>query len=79
MKKAIIGILVLFTLNTKAQEKKDTTLQTTLTINEFRAVLYAIDQNIDSKSLSKQLIELLNKNTKIVADKPKEVPIKSKQ
>ena len=64
MKKAIIGILVLFTLNTKAQEKKDTTLQTTLTINEFRAVLYAIDQNIDSKSLSKQLIELLNKNTK---------------
>lgn len=72
MKKAFLILSLLFAVGVSAQEKKDTTLQTTLTIDQFRAVLYAIDQNIDSKSLSKQLIELLNKNTKIVADKPKE-------
>ena len=71
MKKGLLIIAMLFALGVSAQEKKDTTLQTTLTIDQFRAVLYAIDQNIDSKSLSKQLIDLLNKNTKMVADEPK--------
>lgn len=79
MKKAIIGILVLFTLSTKAQEKKDTTLQTTLSIDEYRSLIGNIEKFIDSKQVTAYLVELLNKNTKIVADKPKEVPIKTKQ
>jgi len=78
MKKAIIGILVLITLNTKAQEKKDTTLQTTLTIEEYRTVIVNIEKFIDSKQVTNYLIDLLNKNTKIVSDKPKELP-KTKQ
>jgi cob(I)alamin adenosyltransferase len=79
MKKAIIGILVLFTLSTKAQEKKDTTLQTTLSIDEYRSLIGNIEKFIDSKQVTAYLVELLNKNTKIVADKPKEVHIKTKQ
>lgn len=79
MKKAIICILVLFTLSTKAQEKKDTTLQTTLSIDEYRSLIGNIEKFIDSKQVTAYLVELLNKNTKIVADKPKEVPIKTKQ
>jgi cob(I)alamin adenosyltransferase len=79
MKKAIIGILVLFTLNAKSQEKKDTTLQTTLSIDEYRSVIGNIEKFIDSKQVTAYLVELLNKNTKIIADKPKEVPIKPKQ
>ena len=79
MKKSIIGILVLFTLSTKAQEKKDTTLQTTLSIDEYRSLIGNIEKFIDSKQVTAYLVELLNKNTKIVADKPKEVPIKTKQ
>jgi len=79
MKKTLLILSVLFALGVSAQEKKDTTVQTTLSLDQYKAVLYAIDQNIDSKSLSKQLIDLLNKNTAIVADKPKtEVKPKSK-
>lgn len=56
----------------QAQEKKDTTIAMTVNINEFRAILYAIDTNIDSKKVSKELLEFIQKNSKMVADKPKE-------
>ena len=56
----------------QAQEKKDTTIAMTVNINDFRAILYTIDTNIDSKKVSKELLDFIQKNSKIVADKPKE-------
>lgn len=59
-----------------AQEKskQDTTIQVTISLNDFRALLYGIDVNIDSKKASKEIIDFLQKNARIVqpADKPKE-------
>jgi len=45
----------------------------TVNINEFRAILYTIDANIDSKKVSKELLDFIQKNSKIVADKPKQL------
>lgn len=50
---------------------KDTTISIQMNINQFRALLYSIDQNIDSKKVSKELLEFLQKSAQIVADKPK--------
>lgn len=72
MKKLLTTTALLFTLLSQAQEKQDTTIAMTVNINEFRAILYAIDQNIDSKKVSKELLEFIQKNSKMVADKPKE-------
>ncbi|CAB4121712.1 hypothetical protein UFOVP25_2 [uncultured Caudovirales phage] len=72
MKKLLTTTALLFALLSQAQEKQDTTIAMTVNINEFRAILYAIDQNIDSKKVSKELLEFIQKNSKIVADKPKE-------
>ena len=55
----------------QAKEKQDTTIQITVSLDQFRALLYVIDQNIDSKKVSKDVIELLQKSAAI---KPKEVP-----
>lgn len=49
--------------------KKDTTIQILLPINTYRAVIYTIDKNIDSKSLTKELIELLQKSATIFEPK----------
>jgi len=57
----------------QAQQKQDTTIAITVNINEFRAILYTIDQNIDSKKISKELLDFIQKNAKIVADKPKTI------
>ena len=53
--------------------KRDTTIQIKMNINQFRGLLYAIDQNIDSKKVSKELLEFLQKSAQMVqpADKPK--------
>jgi hypothetical protein len=53
--------------------KRDTTIQLKMNINQFRALLGTIDANIDSKSVSKSLLEFLQKSAQIVqpADKPK--------
>ena len=72
MKKLLTTTALLFALLSQAQEKQDTTIAMTVNINEFRALLYTIDQNIDSKKVSKELLEFIQKNAKIVADKPKE-------
>lgn len=54
--------------------KQDTTISVTMNINQFRALLGAIDANIDSKKISKELLEFLQKSAQIVQpkDKPKE-------
>ena len=70
MKKAIKLLLaaVLFAFTASAQDKqpKDTTIAVTLNINQFRALLVAIDQSIDSKKTSKEILEFLQQNARLV-------------
>lgn len=74
MKKTILVLLITaISITVNAQDKKDTTVQTTMTLNEYRALMNTIDQNIDSKTLTKQIMEFFQKRTQIVADKPKEI------
>ena len=74
MKKLIIPFALLFTLSVNAQtkEKKDTTVQITMKLEDFKALIVTIDKNVDSKSVSNTLIDFLYKSTQIVADKPKQ-------
>jgi len=75
--KAIITILLILSVFTlQAQEvpvKQDTTITVQMNISQYRELLMAIDQNIDSKKISKEILEFLQKNAKMVqpADKPK--------
>lgn len=81
MKKVLFTLALFASLSSFAQKKeepKDSTVQITLHVNEYRAVLSAIDANIDSKKLSKDLIEFIAKNAQLVTDKPKELPTKKK-
>lgn len=52
---------------------KDTTILVTMNINQFRALLGVVDANIDSKKVSKELLEFLQKSAKMEqpAEKPK--------
>jgi hypothetical protein len=78
MKKMIVLGAVLFSLSSNAQQKEskiiDSTIEITLSLNEYRAIMSAIDSNIDSKKISKEILEFIAKNAQLVADKPK--PIK---
>lgn len=65
MKKLLLAAAIFASINVQAQTK-DTTVQITLNINQLRAVLAAIDANIDSKRASKELIDFLQQNAKIV-------------
>ncbi len=69
MKKLLLIILLSVTLSVTAQtptNTKDTTVQITLTLNQLRAVFAVLDQNIDSKKVSKEVLEFLQANAKIV-------------
>jgi hypothetical protein len=54
--------------------KADTTIAIQMKLDQFKALLYTIDQNIDSKKISKELLEFIQKSAQIVqpADKPKQ-------
>jgi hypothetical protein len=71
MKKLIVALMLFGSVS--AQDKKDTTVEVRMSLDQFRALLYTIDTNIDSKKASKELIDFLSKNVQIVqpADKPK--------
>lgn len=75
MKKLLITLL-LITSYAFAQDKpkQDTVVVVQMNIQQFRALLTAIDQNIDSKRASKEIVEFLQKSAQIVQpkDKPKE-------
>jgi hypothetical protein len=76
MRKIIITFLICLPLALMAQSdttKRDTIIQLKMNINQFRALLGTIDANIDSKSVSKSLLEFLQKSAQMVqpADKPK--------
>lgn len=62
----IIGLF--FCLAATAQ-KKDTTAVVTMHLESFKALLYAIDSNIDSKKASKEIIDFLIKSAAIVPNK----------
>lgn len=66
--KLLFAALLLCTTAT-AQEQKDTTIAVTLSLNQFKALLATIDANIDSKRTSKELLEFLQSNARIVAPK----------
>lgn len=55
------------------QQKKDTTIQITMNLEQFKSLLYTIDSNIDSKKLSKEVVDFLKQSASVVADKPKEI------
>jgi predicted alpha/beta-fold hydrolase len=76
MKKAITFFIAVFICAASfGQTKQDTTIVITMPLDQFRAVLYTIDQNIDSKKVSKELLEFLQKSAAI---KPKEIEPKKK-
>lgn len=86
MKKLLL-ITILFAATTANAQTppiaKDTTVQITLTLNQLRAVFAVLDQNIDSKKVSKEVLEFLQANAKmltptVVADKPAEKPTPKK-
>jgi hypothetical protein len=84
MKKPILTLFVcLLAVIVLAQDKpkdalvkQDTTIAVQMNINQFRGLLFAIDQNVDSKKVSKELLEFLQKSAQIVqpVDKPKTKP-----
>jgi len=63
--KANVGIVA------KSPVKQDTTIAVQMNINQFRSFLYAIDQNVDSKKVSKELLEFLQNSAKIIQPKDK--------
>jgi hypothetical protein len=74
MRKAIILGAILFSLSASAQKESkivDTTIQITFSLNEYKAIMSAIDSNIDSKKISKEILEFIAKNAQLVMDKPK--------
>jgi hypothetical protein len=73
MKQLLTTAALFIACLSQAQKKKDTTIAMTVNINDFRAILYTIDTNIDSKKVSKELLDFIQKNSKIVADKPKQL------
>jgi len=80
----ILSFLVVVTLQAQTpQSQKDTTIQITLTLNQLRAVFAVLDQNIDSKKVSKEVLEFLQANAKMltptsVVEKPAEKPTPKK-
>ena len=65
MKKLLLAAAIFAAINVQAQTK-DTTISITLSLNEFRAVLATIDANVDSKRTSKELLDFLQKNARII-------------
>lgn len=80
MKKTIMMLLAIGMMYTASAQKdsskpkQDTLIQVLLPLDQYRALLYTLDQVIDSKNLSKQVFELIGRSASIYqpADKPKE-------
>ncbi len=73
MKKLLLIITIFVGLSLQAQtpqQPKDTTVQITLTLNQLRAVFAVLDQNIDSKKVSKEVLEFLQANAKMLTPAP---------
>lgn len=78
----LFAALLLITANAQAkkdstqQQPKDTTIAVVMSLDQFKALLSTIDQNIDSKQITRQLLAFLQQSAQIMqpADKPKEEP-----
>lgn len=68
MKKTMLIIGLFFCLASTAQ-KKDTTIQFIMSIEQFRGLMISIDASIDSKKASKEIIDFLIKSAAIVTNK----------
>jgi hypothetical protein len=75
MKQLSLIIALLISVASFSQAK-DTTIVITVSLDQYRVLLYTIDTNIDSKKVSKDVIELLQRSAKIESTKPKELPKK---
>lgn len=67
--KKTITILALFFCLAATAKKKDTTIQVTMSIEQFRGLMISIDASIDSKKASKEIIDFLIKSAAIVTNK----------
>lgn len=80
MKKLFFAIAILVSLSATAQTKDttkpkaDTTIQILLPLDTYRQLIGVIAENIDSKKITKEIIDLFQK-TATIYDKPK--PIKN--
>ena len=81
MKKLLVIITFFCFSNLSAQTKQpdikiinDTTIQIILNINEYRSLLSAIDEQIDSKKITKEIIMFIQQRARIM-DVPKKVDI----
>lgn len=68
MKQTLIALGLFFCLGATAQ-KKDTTIQISMPIEQFRGLIGGIDASIDSKKASKEIIDFLIKSAAIVPQK----------
>ena len=65
----VLFILSLFTATICQAQSKDTTVQVTVSIEQFRGLLAAIDGNIDSKKASKEIVDFLLKSAAVLPPK----------
>ncbi len=82
MKRIFFAVAVLLINSAFGQSKvdsnktaipKDSTIQITMSLNDFRAVLMQIDKNIDSKAVTAQLLQFLQQSARLIEpDKPKQ-------
>ena len=81
MKATLTALLLTAAFAVQAQTKpveqtkaiQDTLINIEITLPQMRALFATIDQNVDSKKVSKEILEFLQKNARLVqpADKPK--------
>ena len=81
MKATLTALLLTAAFAVQAQTKpveqpkaiQDTLINIEITLSQMRALFATIDQNLDSKKVSKEILEFLQKNARLVqpADKPK--------
>ena len=74
---AFLGLAFAVQAQTKPVEQpkaiQDTLINIEITLPQMRALFATIDQNVDSKKVSKEILTFLQQNAKMVqpADKPK--------
>ena len=81
MRSILTTLLILSAFAVQAQTKpveqpkaiQDTLINIEITLSQMRALFATIDQNVDSKKVSKEILTFLQQNAKMVqpADKPK--------
>jgi len=81
MRSILTTFLILSAFAVQAQTKpveqpkaiQDTLINIEITLPQMRALFATIDQNVDSKKVSKEILTFLQQNAKMVqpADKPK--------